>query len=157
MTGNTDREIVLGVGGFLGHDANAALFVDGQLVAANQEERFTRRKHDGGFPVHAIKECLGFAGLAPGDVTVCVFAEKPLQSILFDRANRPGGALARVLGKMLPENAGGLYNHQARSLFPRARFRYAWHHLSHRDIHLVTIPDNPRCLGLKANQLLNGL
>jgi carbamoyltransferase len=131
MTGNTDREIVLGVGGFLGHDANAALFVDGQLVVANQEERFTRRKHDGSFPVHAVRECLGVAGLAAGDVTVCAFAEKPLQSILFDRANRPGGALARMLGKMLPEDAGGLYNHQARSLLPRARFRYAWHHLSH--------------------------
>jgi len=131
MTVNGDREIVLGVGGFLGHDANAALVVDGDLVAAGQEERFTRRKHDGGFPVHAIRDCLSIAGLAPEDVTVCVFAEKPLQSILFDRAGRPGGVPTRVLGQVLPENAGGLYNHQARSLLPRARFRYAWHHLSH--------------------------
>jgi carbamoyltransferase len=131
MTGNTDREIVLGVGGFLGHDANAALFVDGQLVAANQEERFTRRKHDGIFPTNAIRECLNVAGLTPGDVTVCVFAEKPLQSILFDRAKRPGAIVSRMLGRMLPESAGGLYNHQARSLLPHARFRYAWHHISH--------------------------
>src|ERR1039457_5263150 len=93
-----------------GSTTAAFLLVDGQLVAANQEERFTRRKHDGGFPSHAIRECLGTAGLTPGDVTVCVFAEKPLQSILFDRAKRPGGAPARVLGRMLPENAGGLYN-----------------------------------------------
>jgi len=128
---SNEREIVLGVGGFLGHDANAALLVDGSLVAANQEERFTRLKHDGSFPVHAIRECLGIAGLAPGDVTVCVFAEKPLQSILFDRAKRPGSAATRALGRILPEDAGGPYNHKARSLLPRARFLYAWHHLSH--------------------------
>ncbi|HTU02519.1 MAG TPA: carbamoyltransferase N-terminal domain-containing protein, partial [Candidatus Sulfotelmatobacter sp.] len=131
MSANNGREVVLGIGGFLGHDANAALFVDGQLVAANQEERFTRRKHEGGFPEDAIRECLAIAGLAPDEVTMCVFAEKPLQSILFDRAKRPGGAAARALGRMLPENAGGLYNHQARSLLPRAHFRYAWHHVSH--------------------------
>lgn len=76
MIANLGREIVLGVGGLLGHDANAALFVAGRLVAANQEERFTRRKHDGGYPVNAIQECLRAAGLGPQDVTVCVFAEK---------------------------------------------------------------------------------
>jgi carbamoyltransferase len=131
MIPNANREIVLGVGGMLGHDANAALFAGGTLVAANQEERFTRLKHDGTFPVNAIRECLRTAGLGPEDVTVCVFAEKPLQSVIFDRSCRSDSPTARALGRVLPEAAGGLYNHQARRLLPRARFSYAWHHISH--------------------------
>jgi carbamoyltransferase len=51
------RDIVLGVGGYLGHDANAALLIDGELVAASQEERFSRRKHDGDFSIRAIRDC----------------------------------------------------------------------------------------------------
>ena len=131
MIEGPDREVVLGVGGMLGHDANAALFVEGRLVAANQEERFTRQKHDGSFPTGAIYECLKAAGLSPKDVSVCVFAEKPLQCILFDRAHRSRSLVARALGRILPDAAGGYYNNSARALFPRARFRYAWHHISH--------------------------
>jgi len=131
MIGDPDREVVFGVGGMLGHDANAALFVNGRLVAASQEERFTRRKHDGSFPGNAIQDCLKTAGLGPEDVSVCVFAEKPLQCILFDRAHRSRSLAARALGRILPERAGGYYNKYARILLPRARFRYAWHHVSH--------------------------
>ena len=125
------REVILGVGGYLGHDANAALLVDGALVAASQEERFTRRKHDGSFPHCAIHDCLAIAGLGPADVDVCVFAEKPFQTALFDRAGRPGSVLPRALGRLLPERTAGLYTVPARALLPRAQFRFAWHHISH--------------------------
>ena len=45
----SSRPVILGIGGLLGHDANAALIVDGRLIASSQEERHTRRKHDGRF------------------------------------------------------------------------------------------------------------
>ncbi len=122
---------VLGIGGVLGHDANAALILDGRLVAAAQEERFTRVKHDGSFPHLAIADCLGLGGVSPAEVTAVVFAEKPLQSRLFDLSGRPGNAFTRALGRTLPETWGGLYQRIARSIFPRADFHYAWHHLSH--------------------------
>ena len=53
--------ITLGLGGFLGHDANAALLVDGRLVASAQEERLSRLKHDGAFPTLAVADCLRLA------------------------------------------------------------------------------------------------
>jgi carbamoyltransferase len=123
--------VVLGIGGALGHDGNAALLVDGQLVAASQEERFSRIKHDARFPVAAIHSCLDMAGLSPSDVTVCVFAEKPLQSQLFDHTKRPSNWLGRFIGRITPEAWGSRYVQQARQIFPRAKFRYALHHFSH--------------------------
>lgn len=122
---------VLGVGGILGHDANAALIVDGRLIGAAQEERFSRRKHDGAFPALAIADCLARGSITAADVTDVVFAEKPLQSRLFDLSGRPGNAFTRWLGRVLPEGTGDLYGQQARALFPAARFHHAWHHLSH--------------------------
>jgi len=123
--------VILGIGGYLGHDANAALLVDGRLIGASQEERFTRRKHDGSFPVHAIRDCLDLAGLAPAEVDLCVFAEKPFQTALFDATGEPGSVVTRALGRLLPERTAGLYTVPARALLPRAQFRYAWHHISH--------------------------
>ena len=128
---SSSNKIILGVGGYLGHDANAALLVGGDLIASSQEERFTRRKHDGIFPTNAIRDCLAMAGLTPADVVICVFAEKPTQTTLFDRTGEPGNALTRALGRILPERWGGLYTHEARALLPNAKFHYAWHHLSH--------------------------
>jgi carbamoyltransferase len=115
----------------LGHDANAALIVDGFLVGAAQEERFTRIKHDGSFPHRAVAECLTLGGIAVSEVTDVVFAEKPLQSRLFDLTGRPGSPFSRALGRILPESWAGLYQREARPLFPQANFHYAWHHLSH--------------------------
>ena len=51
-----------------GHDSAAALIVDGSLVAAVAEERFSRKKHTGSFPIHAIRSCLSIAGLGIQDV-----------------------------------------------------------------------------------------
>ena len=61
------------------HDAAAALLQDGMLVAAAEEERFSRIKHDYGFPSHAIDFCLRQAGITAQDLDYVVFYEKPLQ------------------------------------------------------------------------------
>jgi carbamoyltransferase len=123
--------VTLGIGGWLGHDANAALLVDGRLVASAQEERFSRRKHDGAFPHGAIGDCLAIANLEPAAVTDVIFAEKPLQSHLFNLSGSPGNAFTRWLGGVVSPRWPGLYSRPARVLFPGARFHFAWHHLSH--------------------------
>ena len=67
---------ILGISAFY-HDSAAALVVDGRVVAAAQEERFTRKKHDHGFPVHAIEYCLEEAGLRPDGLDYVGFYDKP--------------------------------------------------------------------------------
>ncbi len=67
---------VLGISAYY-HDAAACLVIDGDIVAAAQEERFTRRKHDAGFPARAIDYCLREAGLRPQDIDHVVFYDKP--------------------------------------------------------------------------------
>jgi carbamoyltransferase len=73
---------ILGISAFY-HDSAAALVVDGKIIAAAQEERFTRKKHDDSFPAEAIRYCLQEAHLKLGDVTHIVFYDKPL--IKFER------------------------------------------------------------------------
>lgn len=68
---------ILGISAYY-HDAAAALVVDGEIVAAAQEERFTRIKHDPSFPKHAIEFCLTHAGLKPADLDHVGFYDKPL-------------------------------------------------------------------------------
>jgi carbamoyltransferase len=68
--------IVLGISA-LYHDSAAALLRDGEIVAAAQEERFTRKKHDPGFPKQAIEYCLKEAGISAKDVDVVAFYDKP--------------------------------------------------------------------------------
>ncbi len=67
---------ILGVSAFY-HDSAAALIDGGQIVAAAQEERFTRKKHDAGFPEHAIRYCLETGGIQLSDVDFVVFYDKP--------------------------------------------------------------------------------
>jgi carbamoyltransferase len=67
---------ILGISAFY-HDSAAALVVDGRIVAAAQEERFTRKKHDARFPVHAVRYCLAEAGIKLHDIDYVVFYEKP--------------------------------------------------------------------------------
>ena len=67
---------ILGVSAYY-HDAAAALVVDGRVVAAAQEERFTRRRHDADFPTRASRFCLEFAGLELADLDAVVFYDKP--------------------------------------------------------------------------------
>ena len=73
---------ILGISAFY-HDAAAALVVDGDLVAAAQEERFTRRKHDAAFPAHAVRYCLDEAGIDAAALDYVGFYDKPL--LKFDR------------------------------------------------------------------------
>jgi carbamoyltransferase len=73
---------LLGISAFY-HDSAAALIEDGRIVAAAQEERFTRKKHDQGFPAQAIRYCLDAAGINLDSVDNVVFFEKPL--IKFER------------------------------------------------------------------------
>jgi carbamoyltransferase len=68
---------ILGISAYY-HDSAAALVVDGRIVAAAQEERFTRKKHDASFPVHAIAYCLQQAGLEQQDIDYVGFYDKPL-------------------------------------------------------------------------------
>ena len=68
--------IILGVSA-LYHDSAAALVRDGEIVAAAQEERFSRRKHDARFPAHAIRYCLDEAGITPAQVDHVAFYDKP--------------------------------------------------------------------------------
>src|SRR5271156_6618547 len=68
---------ILGISAFY-HDRAAALIEDGRIVAAAQEERFTRIKHDSAFPENAIASCLHCAGMGLRGVDETVFYEKPL-------------------------------------------------------------------------------
>ena len=73
---------ILGLSAFY-HDSAAALIVDGRIVAAAQEERFSRKKHDAGFPSAAVAYCLNEAGLELAQVDFVAFYEKPI--LKFDR------------------------------------------------------------------------
>ena len=79
-TGTSVR--VLGLSAYY-HDSAAALVVDGEVVAAAQEERFSRRKHDAGFPRQAVAFCLESQGIGLEDVDAVVYYEKPL--LTFER------------------------------------------------------------------------
>ena len=85
---------ILGISAFY-HDSAAALIIDGKIVAAAQEERFTRIKHDSSYPTNAIKFVLQFAKIKLKNIDYVVFYEKPF--LKFERlleiyvANSPKG------------------------------------------------------------------
>jgi carbamoyltransferase len=83
---------ILGISCFY-HDAAAALLTDGEIIAAAQEERFTRKKHDPDFPINAINYCLKEGNITTGDLSHIVFYDKPFvkfERILFSHlANFP--------------------------------------------------------------------
>ncbi|HUE30673.1 MAG TPA: carbamoyltransferase N-terminal domain-containing protein, partial [Verrucomicrobiae bacterium] len=68
---------ILGISAYY-HDSAACLVRDGEIVAAAQEERFTRKKHDAGFPSHAVAYCLGAGGIEPARLDYVGFYDKPL-------------------------------------------------------------------------------
>ncbi|WP_367915768.1 carbamoyltransferase [Leadbetterella sp. DM7] len=68
---------ILGISAFY-HDSAASITVNGEIIAAAQEERFTRKKHDAGFPSNAIKFCLEYTGIELKDLDAIVFYDKPL-------------------------------------------------------------------------------
>ena len=67
---------ILGISAFY-HDSAACLIHNGKIISAVQEERFTRKKHDANFPIHAVKYCLKEAGVEPKELDQVVFYEKP--------------------------------------------------------------------------------
>ncbi len=73
---------ILGISAFY-HDSAACLLRDGEIIAAAQEERFTRVKHDHRFPLHAVRYCLAEAGIGAGELDYVGFYDKPL--LKFDR------------------------------------------------------------------------
>ncbi len=76
---------IVGISAFF-HESAASLLVDGELVAAAAEERFTRVKHDPRLPVNAYRYCLEAAGLGPGDVDAVAFYEDPVEKAARQRA-----------------------------------------------------------------------
>jgi carbamoyltransferase len=91
------KKAILGISAYY-HDSAAAILVDGQIVAAAQEERFTRKKHDSSFPIHACRYVLEEAGLDYKDLSAVSFYDKPF--LKFERlletyhAFAPGGFLS---------------------------------------------------------------
>lgn len=123
------------------HDAAAAVVVDGEVVAAAEEERFSRRKHDPTFPSRAIASCLAVAGVGPDDLDAVVLHEKPLRvvgRVLSSRQRRGARGLpgfVRDMPVLVRRNAMVAYRveRELTRLGARRppRLRYAEHHLSH--------------------------
>ena len=67
---------ILGISAFY-HDSAAAIIIDGKIIAAAQEERFTRKKHDSGYPFNAVEFVLKYSNLKLNDVDHIIFYEKP--------------------------------------------------------------------------------
>jgi len=82
---------ILGISAFY-HDSSAAILIDGEIIAAAQEERFTRIKHDANYPFNAIEFVLNFAGLKLSEVDQIIFYEKPF--LKFERLLETYVALA---------------------------------------------------------------
>ncbi|HTD84974.1 MAG TPA: carbamoyltransferase [Candidatus Binatia bacterium] len=129
---------VLGISAYY-HDSAAALLRDGRIVAAAQEERFTRKKNDERFPTHAAAFCLNFTGIAEADLDAVVFYDKPitkfarlLESYL---AVAPRGLITfpRVLPSWLSEKLN--LRKTIRDELPRLRkdckILFTEHHQSH--------------------------
>jgi carbamoyltransferase len=134
--------VILGISAFY-HDSAAALLRDGEIVAAAQEERFTRKKHDAAFPIRAVEFCLAQAGLKLDQVDHVVFYDKPL--LKFERlletylAFAPSGlksfriAMPEWMREKLFQKS--LLAKELRQLAPgidcTAKLLFTEHHLSH--------------------------
>lgn len=127
---------VLGISAYF-HDAAAALVEDGRVVAAAQEERFSRTKHDAAFPERAIRFCLGEAGISAGELDLVVFYEKPVRKferILVSHLRefpRGAGQFARALSTWLSDRLGIRDEIAAKLGCSRDRVLFSEHHLSH--------------------------
>jgi carbamoyltransferase len=136
---------ILGVSCYY-HDAAAALLVDGVMVAAAQEERFSRKKHDPGFPERAIGFCLRKAGLDARDLDYVAFYEKPflkferLLTTLVATAPRSGRLFREAMLVWLGDKLW-LKQHLADRIgVPPNRILFIEHHLSHAASSLYCSP-----------------
>ena len=134
---------ILGISAYY-HDSAACLVVDGEVVAAAQEERFTRKKHDQAFPSNAINYCLTEVGCAPADIDYVVFYDKPF--LKFERlletylAYAPVGfkSFATALPVWLTDKlfqksviTGALKDLWGKEIDWESRLLFSEHHLSH--------------------------
>lgn len=128
------------------HDAAAALVVDGQPVAAVQEERFSRRKNDEAFPISAITWCLDRAGLDPEELDAVVFYEKP--ALKFDRIVTSSlrsfplswRSFPRAMKNMLGEKLWIRGVIAAQLGVPWRKVLFTEHHMSHAAASFLTAP-----------------
>jgi carbamoyltransferase len=127
---------ILGISCYF-HDAAAALLRDGQLIAAAEEERFTRKKHDYEFPQHAINFCLQMGGIRGADLDYVVFFEKPfikferliLSSMqTFPRSHR---VFREAMITWLGDKLWIKHLIQKRLGVPPSKILFSEHHLSH--------------------------
>jgi carbamoyltransferase len=127
---------ILGISCYF-HDAAAALFRDGQLIAAAEEERFTRKKHDYEFPQHAIDFCLRTGGVRAADLDYVVFFEKPF--IKFERVllstmqtfPRSHRVFREAMITWLGDKLWIKHHIQRRLGVSPSRILFSEHHLSH--------------------------
>lgn len=127
--------IVLGISAYF-HDSSACIVVDGKVIAAACEERFTRKKHDAAFPENAIRFCLEKAEVKSEELDVVVFHEKPFTKFerildtLLKKAPRSFRPFSRALDGWLREKFW--IEDTFRRQFPfGGKFQYCQHHLSH--------------------------
>ena len=134
--------VVLGISAFY-HDSAAAIVVDGEIIAAAEEERFTRKKHTSDFPINAINFCLEFSELTLNEVDEIVFYDKPF--LKFERIleqtylNIPGGF--KLFRKGIPNwletkiNLRKTIRKELRNAFgnkfPADRIKFTTHHYAH--------------------------
>jgi carbamoyltransferase len=124
------------------HDSAAAIARDGVLVAAAQEERFSRKKHDARFPAHALRYCLAEAGVSLGDVDQVVFYDKPF--LKFERlletyvgfAPRGFASFVKAMPvwlkeKLFQKSELGRHLGEFDAGFDVSKLLFAEHHLSH--------------------------
>lgn len=127
---------ILGISCFY-HDAAAALIRDGILIAAAEEERFSRKKHDNGFPAQAIDFCLKAAGISPEQLDYVVFYEKPFlkfERILLTIMNtfpRSCRAFREAMNIWLREKLWIKNTIKERVNVPVEKIIFVDHHLSH--------------------------
>ena len=127
---------ILGLSCFY-HDAAAALLQDGMLIAAAEEERFSRLKHDSGYPAHAIRFCLEQAKIQARDLDYVVFYEKPF--VKFERifttalhtAPRSLNLFARAMKTWLVDRLWVKGLIQRELAIDAERILFSEHHLSH--------------------------
>ena len=132
---------VLGISAYY-HDSAAALVTDGRVVAAAQEERFTRRKHDADFPKNALQYCLGEGKTTLADIDAVVFYEKPF--LKFERlletylAAAPCGFRQFLMAmplwlreKMFQRSLLGRELRAIDAAFDETKLLFSEHHLSH--------------------------
>lgn len=126
---------LLGISAFY-HDSAASLVVDGHIVAAAQEERFSRKKHDAGYPVSAVKYCLSAAALNWSDIDAVVYYDKPW--LKFERiletyyALAPRGAQSFRAGLPVWVKEKAMLPRLLRQHIPKdVPLKFSSHHLSH--------------------------